>query len=157
NHPVMPAQAAARSQVVMLAQARPGDPLIRVEAPADARQVVALLPGGEVKRLAPAPESECWEAHFDIPAYAAEGEYRVTVIVVLADGRRQVLALRYRVDRTPPTGAGRVLARSAAQHEGRTVRLEIEADLDTARVAALLPWGERAELKPASSPTNCFA
>src|SRR5262249_54778785 len=31
---------------------RVGDPLLSIEAPADAQQVVALLPGGEIKRLA---------------------------------------------------------------------------------------------------------
>jgi hypothetical protein len=134
-------------------RARMGDPLISVEAPADAEQVVALLPPGEVKPLTFNLDKQRWEARFDIPAYAAEGEYVITVIIVLQDGTRKVLTLRYRVDLTPPTGAGQAQVVTAAEP---TLRLEVDASEDTARVAALLPWGERVELKPSTQPHRFF-
>jgi hypothetical protein len=134
-------------------RARMGDPLISVEAPADAEQVVALLPHGEVKPLTFNPDKHRWEARFDIPAYAAEGEYVITVIIVLKDGTRKVLTLRYRVDLTPPTGAGQAQVVAAAEP---TLRLEVDSSEDTARAAALLPWGERVELKPSTQPHRFF-
>jgi Ca-activated chloride channel family protein len=134
-----------------IVQARAGDPLIHVEAPADARQVIALLPDGVIKQLTFHAESHRWEARFDIPTYAAEGDYAVTVIVLLRDGTRQVLSLHYRVDMSAPTGKGRAQVGPAG---APVLRLEVTASPDTARVAALLPWGARVELAP--SPTGGF-
>ena len=148
---------------VLLAQARAGDPLIRVQAPPDSAQVIALLPGGEIKRLLFDPGRGEWLARFDIPTYAAEGDYFVRVVIVLKDGSRKTLRLRYRVDTTPPKGNG--LARLVQPHglsvptgarmdgpvydpNGKApagpspmLRLELDAGEDTARAAALLPWG----------------
>ncbi|MFN3653493.1 MAG: VIT domain-containing protein [Armatimonadota bacterium] len=136
-------------------RARMGDPLIQITAPADARQVVALMPDGEVKRLAYNPESRKWEVRFDIPTYAAEGPYVVTVIVVLADGTRKSLTFRYHVDVTPPSGSGRV--HTVATPEP-VLRLELDASPDTARVTALLPWGEQLRLRAtAKAPGRFFA
>lgn len=125
-------------------RARHGDPLICVAAPPDALQVIALMPGGEIKRLVYNPTSGRWEARFDIPTYVTEGEYVITVVIVLKDGTRRTLTLRYRVDMTPPTGAGRA---RIVRNERPSLRLEMEADADTARVKALLPWGEWIELR----------
>jgi len=138
----------------MYAAARYGDPLISVDAPADARQVIALLPNGEIKVLEYDPVKRRWEGRFDIPTYAAEGDYVVTVIVVLPDGTRKVLTLRYRVDTTPPGGTVKAELASGA---GKSVRLEVDADEDTARVVAVLPWGERLEMKSSSVPHRFFA
>lgn len=135
-------------------RARMGDPLLQVEAPADAEQVVALLPSGEVKPLAFNPIRQRWEARFDIPIYASEGEYLVTIVIVLKDGIRKVLTLRYHVDLTPPGGAGQAQQVTGSEP---TLRLEMEASADTARVAALLPWGERVDLKPSIPPNRFFA
>src|SRR5205823_5242457 len=66
--------------------ARAGDPLINVTAPADAAQVIAILPGGEVKRLRFIERENRWQARFDIPTYAAEGDYAIQVIIVKRDG-----------------------------------------------------------------------
>jgi Ca-activated chloride channel family protein len=126
--------------------ARPGAPLISVQAPPDSARVVALLPGGVIKNLVWNALAGKWEARFDIPTYAAEGEYSITVIIVAAGGHRRQFAVRYRVDLTPPQGEGLV------KMDGRsTLRLEMDAGPDTNRVAALLPWGERVELQPAAN------
>ena len=135
-------------------RARMGDPLISVAAPADAVQVIALLPNGEVKRLAYDPDKRCWEARFDIPAYAPEGQYVITVIIILKDGTRKVVTIRYRVDLTPPMGDGQARVVTAPEP---TLRLEVEASDDTARAAALLPWGERIEMEPSAQPHRYFA
>ena len=83
-------------------RARMGDPLLSVEAPPDAQSVVALMPNGEIKPLAWEVAAGKWQAHFDIPTYAAEGAYEVNVIVVLRDGTRQTRQFRYHVDVTAP-------------------------------------------------------
>jgi hypothetical protein len=135
-------------------RARMGDPLITVEAPADAVQVVALLPGGDVKRLIFNPVSKKWEARFDIPTYATEGSYDITMVLILADGRRETLTLKYHVDVTAPEGDGRA---RLVEGNGRMLRLELTASEDTARVLARLPSGEMVRLKPGAKPGTFFA
>ncbi len=128
-----------------LLAAQTGDPLIRVEAPVDALHVVAVMPDGEVKRLAYVPSSRGWEVRFDIPTYAAEGEYIVRVIIVPRSGPRRVIAVKYGVDLTAPAGVGGVRRLGPA---GEMASLQVEAGADAARVAALLPWGEKVLLAP---------
>lgn len=136
-----------------IVQARAGDPLIHVEAPADARQVIALLPDGVIKPLTFQAASRRWEARFDIPTYAAEGNYAVTVIVLLRDGTRQVLSLHYRVDMSAPTGSGRAHVLPAGPP---ILRLAVTASADTVRAAALLPWGAKVELTPSPAAAGRF-
>lgn len=132
---------------------RAGDPLITIDAPADARRVVALMPGGEIKPLVWNPVTSRWEVRFDIPGYAAQGDYAITALFVLADGTRHSLTLHYKVDTTAPN----VLGRTARRSGGSQVHLTLEADPDTARVTALLPWGERVELTPSEADPHQFA
>jgi hypothetical protein len=134
-------------------RARMGDPLIQVEAPEDAEQVIALLPGGEIKRLLWNGDAKRWEARFDIPTYASEGTYHITVVIVGKDGTRRTLTLRYHVDVTPPTGRGSVQATAG---DTSSLRLELDASEDTARVSALLPWGEQVALRPSPGQPNRF-
>ena len=135
-------------------RARMGDPLISIEAPATARQVIAVMPSGEIKRLAYNPASRRWEARFDIPAYATEGAYAITVVIVLADGMRKTQTIRYHVDLTAPAGVGSALSTAG---DRPTLRLEIQGSDDTARVKALLPWGAVVDLKPAGLAHHFFA
>jgi hypothetical protein len=101
-----PDDAALRAQVVELARreneltVRMGDPLIAVRAPADCRQVIAVLPSGEIKTLLFNLQSKQWEARFDVPAYASEGAYAITIVVVSKNGARQRLTMSFRVDLT---------------------------------------------------------
>jgi hypothetical protein len=134
-------------------RARMGDPLIRVDAPEDAEQVIALMPDGEVKRLEFNARSRKWEARFDIPGYAKEGAYVITLLVVKKDGTRQMLTMRFHVDVTPPVGTGRAAVVTASQP---TLRLELDASPDTARVVALLPWGASVSLNPSTQEPNRF-
>jgi hypothetical protein len=152
--PVLQKRRAELAQRERELRARMGDPLITVEAPADAVQVVALLPGGDVKRLRYNIASRKWEARFDIPTYATEGSYDITLVLILADGRRETLTLKYHVDVTPPEGDGRA---RLVEGNGRMLRLELTASEDTARVQARLPSGEMVRLKPGARPGTFFA
>lgn len=134
-------------------RARMGDPLLSIEAPADAQQVVALMPGGEIKRLAYDARKACWEARFDIPSYAAEGDYVITVVIVLKEGTRKTLVVRYHVDLTPPVGTGQARIAKSSQP---MLRLELTGSPDTARVKALLPWGQEVELSQTAHAHRFF-
>lgn len=130
-----------------------GDPLIAIEAPADTQQVIALMPDGEIKVLTYNSDSKRWEARFDIPSYAGEGGYVINIVIVLKDGTRKILTMSYKCDLTAPKGDAKVQMVSS-DHK---LRLELDADDDTARAAALLPWGERIELSKSNEPNKFFA
>ena len=134
-------------------RARMGDPLIRVDAPADALRVIAIMPTGEIKPLVYDDSSRRWQARFDIPTYAREGEYEVTIVVVLKNGTRQRLTFRFHVDTTAPKGAG---SARMVQGSAPTLRLDIETEGDIARVKALLPWGDAIDLHSTERPGSYF-
>jgi len=120
---------------------RAGDPLLRVMAPENSRQVVAQMPDGELKPLAWNALSRAWEASFDIPTYAPDGDYQVSVAIVHADGVRSKVTLRFRVANQAPH------AKAAMREDGAKWNIEV-ADTDhIQRVVALLPWGERLMLE----------
>ena len=119
-----------------------GDPLLAINAPADARLVVAIMPNGEVKPLEWRAQNKRWEANFDIPMDTRADSYLVTVVITLRDGTRKTLKLRYRVDAQAPTGNALIRGTDDAQ-----LHLEISASDDTSRVIALLPWGDRLTLR----------
>jgi hypothetical protein len=125
---------------------RPGDPLIRISAPEDALHVAALMPDGEIKPLIWDAASRFWQARFDVPRYAPQGDYTITVIIVGHDSARRTVAVHYHVDLTPPSG----VARSSAERNARA-HLEITASDNTARVKAILPWNAVVELLPAGA------
>lgn len=143
----MPKVAALRTQVAELTRreneltVRMGDPLIAVTAPADCRQVTAILPTGEIKPLRFNVQAKQWEARFDVPSYLSEGDYAVTIIVVAKNGARKHLTMRFRVDITAPQGAGSVAA------DGGAWLLSLQTGKETDRVKALLPWGDRVDLR----------
>lgn len=129
---------------------RMGDPRIQVLAPEDAQQVVAVFPDGTVKPLRWNKDTQRWEIRFDVPTYAEEGRYAVRIVMTLADGTRRNLSFHFNVDVTAPNGKG--FAQSVEKHDGTRVwRLEFEGDDDTARVHALMPWGEMVKLAPSNS------
>jgi len=104
--------ARARKQAIMaqrkdaLALSRdnmpPGDPLLTIEAPADARQVTAYFPFGLVKDLHFNPHSGQWQVRFLVPANIEDGSYQVRLLVVLADGTSQWSTAQYRIDSDEP-------------------------------------------------------
>jgi hypothetical protein len=120
---------------------RPGDPLISVMAPADCRQVLALMPDGSLLPLRYDTGKGAWEARFDVPTAAEQGDYRVQIVIVAADGLRKRLVMNFSVDMVAPRGAA-----SLRSDDGHW-NLRLETDEQTKRVSAFLPWNERVELR----------
>jgi hypothetical protein len=127
-------------------RARMGDPLISIDAPKDARQVVAVMPDGITKQLEFNEGSRRWEGRFDIPTYVREGEYVVNVFVVLKEGTRLQKEMKYHVDVTKPA------AKAELKWVEGKLRLEVNASVDTDRVEAVLPWGEMINVERTSQP-----
>lgn len=119
-----------------------GDPYIAVKAPADALQVVAVFPNGDVKNLLFDATKNLWDGRFDIPFGTPSGEYRVTVIVVHKNGERSRFALLYQY----LTGGPKADALTALRaRPGGPFRLTVTGH-GIARAVAVLPWGARVDL-----------
>jgi hypothetical protein len=131
---------------------RVGDPLIRIDAPADAQQVIAILPDGRIVPLRYMAAQNCWQARFDVPGYAVEAQYTIRIIIVLRDGTRRFASMSYQVDTTPPNGKG-----WASLVSGSIIRLDVGVSPDTARVKALMPWGKTVELRPGAQQSHFVA
>jgi hypothetical protein len=119
---------------------RPGDPLISVVAPADCKSVVAIMPDGTLLPLAWNAGTKSFEARFDVPAFAPEGDYQVQIILVGEDGRH-ILTMRFAVDLKSPSASGTVRRAKDVWH------LSLRSDDQTERVSAFTPWNARVELK----------
>lgn len=123
---------------------RGGDPLISVEAPRDALKVIAILPDGNIKDLAWNEATGRWEARFDVPTGTPDGDYVVKIIIMMADGTRRYSSVSFKVDNAPPTG---IVNAVISETDRNLLRLEVIPNEVLARAAALLPWGERIELR----------
>jgi len=66
----------------------PGDPVIDVAAPADARRVTATFAFGLVKDLSYDTQRSRWRGRFLVPEGVPDGNYTVLIVVELADGSR---------------------------------------------------------------------
>lgn len=80
----------------------PGDPVLTVEVPADAREVVAHFPFGLIKPLRHDAIRGRWAVRFLVPRDVPDGQYRSRVLIVHADGRRQWKSVPYAIDSTAP-------------------------------------------------------
>jgi hypothetical protein len=94
---------------------KPGDPVIAVRAPRDARRVEITLPFGESKLARWDDERGLWSARFLVPAGTADGSYPITVNIEEATGAHRTLALRIRVDTQAPALAARLSPVKAGQ------------------------------------------
>jgi Ca-activated chloride channel family protein len=118
-----------------------GDPLLSVEAPANAREVVAVFPEGDVKPLAWNERTRRWEVRFDIPLSFRVGTYKVRVYVVGADGSRKAIEVPFEVSKDAP----RLTPKMEALAPG-LMRIEIDGDPRWARLTLLTPWNDRLEM-----------
>lgn len=119
-----------------------GDPYIAVKAPADAQQVVAVFPNGDVKNLIFNTAKSLWDGRFDIPFGTPAGDYQVVVIVVHHDGTRTRFTLLYQyLTHGPIVGDLKTLR----ARPGGPFRLQVTGQ-GIARAVAVLPWGERVDL-----------
>ncbi|TSC27561.1 VIT domain-containing protein [Corallococcus sp. Z5C101001] len=76
----------------------PGDPIISVRAPRNARRVTAYFPFGLVKPLTFDSLTRAWRGRFLVPLGIEDGYYTVFIIAELADGRVERSEVRYRLD-----------------------------------------------------------
>ncbi len=119
-----------------------GDPLLSVNAPEDARQVVAVFPDGTTKNLDYDAGKRVWTTRFDYPLGTPAGEYDVTIIVVQADGRRTRLILTYSnlLDAPKLDAFGEQTASASGAVHIASVQVTGDA---IAKAVLVAPWGER--------------
>jgi Ca-activated chloride channel family protein len=116
---------------------RSGDPLLTVDAPRNAKSVIAVFPGGDLKPLAWNTKTEKWEVRFDIPATFKEGTYKVEVFVLDQNGLRKRIVVPFDVSMTAPE------LKPSAEMVSGAWRVAIDGDPRWARVILLTPWGDR--------------
>ena len=66
----------------------PGDPVLEIAAPADARRVTATFPFGLVKELSWDGQRSRWRGRFLVPEGVPDGHYSILIVIELADGSR---------------------------------------------------------------------
>ena len=91
---------AAHKDAVALSRSNmpPGDPILKVRAPADARQVTAYFPFGLVKDLTYDADTEHWRVRFLVPKHVVDGDYLVKIVIVRADGTVEMAQVPYTID-----------------------------------------------------------
>lgn len=95
---------AKRKDAVALSRSEmpPGDPVLSVNAPADAQRVTAFFPFGLEKDLDYDASTGQWRVRFLVPNGVPDGKYAVPVVVITRDGQFQVLTGRYTIDSSEP-------------------------------------------------------
>lgn len=80
----------------------PGDPLLTIEAPADAQEVIALFPWGPVVELEWDALRGRWFHRFLVPRDVEDGEYVIRAFVTMADGSTEVWTETMFIDSQAP-------------------------------------------------------
>jgi len=80
----------------------PGDPVLSVRAPRDAKQVTAYFPFGLVKDLDWDTRDEQWKVRFLVPKGVSDGLYTARVVIVRGDGTVEVAQAQYKIDASEP-------------------------------------------------------
>jgi Ca-activated chloride channel family protein len=81
---------------------RPGDPLLTVEAPRDAQQVMAVFPWGELVRMRWDEVREHWYHRFLVPRGVEDGVVHIDILIVLPDGSVERTREELIIDSTAP-------------------------------------------------------
>jgi Ca-activated chloride channel family protein len=94
---------AKRADAVALSRSEmpPGDPVLSVDAPADALRVTAYFPFGE-RELTYDAEARRWRVRFLVPVETQDGTYEVPVLVIHHDGHVEYLIGKYTIDSREP-------------------------------------------------------
>ena len=126
---------AARTDAASLSRMNmpPGDPILRVQAPRDAKSVTATFPFGLTQDLAYDDMSETWMTRFLVPKDVSDGAYEVRVVVVLRDGKVNVATVRYTIDSRAP----QVAVDAKAAGDGVDVRVLCDEPALEARAATI--------------------
>ncbi len=119
---------------------QPGDPEIKIPAPADAQSVVVTFPFGETKLAVWDDEIQAWMVRFLIDLSTPDGVYTVRVTVTQADGRIDVMQLPYTVDTKAPL-ATITAVKVAGGYKLRVKQLAAGKRKDLDRAEVTLPDG----------------
>ncbi|MGO8672166.1 MAG: VIT domain-containing protein [Capsulimonadaceae bacterium] len=117
-----------------------GDPYIWVNAPSDARQVVAVFPDGDAQNLTFDTNRKTWSTRFDIPLGMPAGTFDVTIIVVMADGARSRFVIEY--DNLTRSPSAAVAGGPLSAVPGGMLTVRVDAGGAT-RATLVAPWAER--------------
>jgi Ca-activated chloride channel family protein len=80
----------------------PGDPVLKVKAPKNARQVTAYFPFGLEKDLTFDATTEHWKVRFLVPKSVKDGVYEVKIVIVHNDGKIEMATIPYTIDSSGP-------------------------------------------------------
>ena len=80
----------------------PGDPLLTVDAPERAVQVLALFPWGDVQEMRWDPLRERWYHRFLVPRGVEDGEVWIRILVTMPDGSTEIRQQRIVIDSEAP-------------------------------------------------------
>ena len=128
----------------------PGDPIIAVRAPKNAREVMARFPFGLTLDLAWDELTERWMSRFLVPKNVADGVYDVNVWIVRADGTREEAQVSYKIDNTE----SQALLDVRAVPGGLIVRVLSDDEAREVRATLVEPGAPRMLLDPAAN-TGC--
>jgi Ca-activated chloride channel homolog len=95
---------AKRTDAVALSRSEmpPGDPVLTVNAPADALRVTAYFPFGLKKELSYDQNAKRWSVRFLVPKEVPDGKYTVPILVVTRNGQLEYLSGNYTIDSSEP-------------------------------------------------------
>lgn len=146
---------------------QPGDPEVRIPAPADAESVVVVFPFGETKLAAWENDAHAgqsgagwWVARFLVDAHTPDGTYEITVRITHHDGRVEIMKLPYVVDTQRPNLDVTVRAKNNGSYEIKAKQRLTQAEIDAqapnavgtieekrARYASVLTDAKRVEVR----------
>lgn len=112
-----------------------GDPELRISLPGAVR-AYAILPDGRRIDLRPNGD-DIWGGSYDIPVLTPEGEFKIRVIGVRADGTEFEVLTSYEVDRTKPIGS----------YEIEKGWLIVRSEAKLARIIAVMKDGDEIPMK----------
>ena len=122
---------------VLPARVKPGDPELRVLAPAGTVAVRVALPFEPVPRDAfRDPDRGDWVLRFLVPPAWPDGSYQARITIVAGDGRTEERTSPIRVDTTPAAIA--VVSAPAGAAHGQAVRLLLKPALPASRLPGLI-------------------
>ena len=123
---------------------QPGDPEVRIPAPADAQSVVVVFPFGETKSAAWENDAHAaqsgtgwWVARFLVDAHTPDGTYEIVVRITHHDGRVEIMKLPYVVDTQRPNLDVTVRAKRNGAFEIHATQKLTQAEIDAQRPNAV--------------------
>jgi hypothetical protein len=119
---------------------QPGDPEVRIQAPASARKVTVVLPFGETKEATYDSEVQAWTVRFLVDRNTPDGTYEVLVTIVQEDGTIEQQSLHYVVDTQHPDVE---VTMRPALHRPGTWEIRATQVISEREIAAAVPASQR--------------